>query len=397
MDMGTGKTITSLSLTKGKKILVVCLATKVKDWAEDICELLPDYKVQTLNKGTKRNRELLHGFDALIVSFESSWRIDKELLKLINNDWYVIVDESHKIKSRTSKVGRFMRKLAKRTDYKMILTGTPQHKKYIDYYNQLYFIGALNMTYKEFEAKYCITMDVNYNGFPKREIIGYRNAVVLDRLIQRTCAFYRRDYDTYEAPSDIVVKLKKPRVYNQIIRDRYYEDILCDSQSTLRLRLKQAASGFIGPYDLHDNKIDWLRDFLDTYTERVVIFYNFNAERDKIKTLLDKIGRPYSEYSGAVKDLTNFKNFDNGVAVCNFKTGSTGINDLVISNMCVYYSLTDYYIEFAQSKKRIDRIGQTKQPVYYYLLTEGTIDVKIKNALDRGQDFDDKQFSMEGY
>ena len=392
MDMGTGKTITSLSLTRNKKILVVCLATKIKDWETDINEHFPIYDVIRLDKGTKRNKKLLEqDHDALIISFESSWRLT-ELLDVINDDYYIIIDESHKIKNRKSKLGKFVRKLKNTTEYKMILTGTPQHKKYMDYYNQLYFIDALNMSWRDFENKFCITMRMDYGGFPVKEIVGYKNTGYLDNIIKDVSAFYRRNYDDYDAPRDIVLNVPRHREYKKLEKNRFYNDILCDTPATLRLRLKQLCSGFIGDEIIHENKIKILKDFLDTYPERVVIFYNFNVERDMVKALLESMGRPYSEYHGEIKNLEKFKENENGVVLCNYKTGSTGINDLVISNMTIYYSLTDYYIEFAQSKKRTDRIGQTKQPVYYYLITEKSVEVAIKKSLDSGKDFDNKQF-----
>ena len=62
---------------------------------------------------------------------------------LLNEKCYVIIDESHKIKESTTKVGKFMQKLGLITRYKTILTATPMGNGYIDLYNQLYFLGLM--------------------------------------------------------------------------------------------------------------------------------------------------------------------------------------------------------------------------------------------------------------
>lgn len=69
-----------------------------------------------------------------------------------------------------------------------------------------------------------------------------------------------------------------------------------------------------------------------------------------------------------------------------------GLNDFISTNVAVYFSLPENYIDFVQSKGRIDRIGQTKQPVYYYLQVEGSVEPQIYKSLLDGSDFDVKMF-----
>ena len=115
-------------------------------------------------------------------------------------------------------------------------------------------------------------------------------------------------------------------------------------------------------------------------------------ERDRIIELLNKKEVPYSEYNGREKSFDNFKNNEKSVILCQYKSASTGINDLVIANICVYYSLPREYILFAQSKKRLDRIGQTKKPLFYYLICRNTLEVLTHKTLSEGKDFDDVMF-----
>ena len=142
-----------------------------------------------------------------------------------------------------------------------------------------------------------------------------------------------------------------------------------------------------------DYKLEWIRDFLDGYDKRVVIFYNYNVELDSLKNLLEKMGRSYSVYNGGEKDFTNFKNHEDGICLCNYQSGSVGINDLVISNVYIAYSPSDNYINWQQSKKRIDRNGQKHTPVYYYLCSG--LESRIYHSLSVGKNFDDRVFIEE--
>lgn len=395
MDMGTGKTITSLALfeqSRKHKILIVCIVSKKQDWCEEL-KNLTGIEATILDKGTTKNKELLkNNSDAYIVNFESCWRLDKELLDLINEDWFVIIDESHKIKNTKSKIGKFMNKLRTKTYAKCILTGTPQNQGYIDYYNQLRFIDVFMMSEVEFKRRFCEFELTTFNGRYVNQLVGYKNVQELDRIINENCIFFKRDINNDMIPSDITINIDKHKSYDKFRKDKVFEDVIGDSMSAHRMGLRQLCSGFIKDIKVHTNKEIWLKDFLDNYNERVVIFYNFNMELDSIKKVCEDLKRPYSVYNGSEKDFSNFEKYDNGIAICNYGSASLGLNNLVLSNVCIMYSPTEDYINFTQSKKRIDRLGQTKKPLFYYLQTKNSIETAIYRSLKNGKSFDDKMF-----
>lgn len=395
MDMGTGKTITSLALfeqSKLKKILIVCIVSKKEDWYDEL-KNLTGIEATILDKGTTKNKELLKNkSNAYIVNFESCWRLDKDLLNLIDEDWFIIIDESHKIKNTKSKIGKFMNKLRTKTYAKCILTGTPQNQGYIDYYNQLRFIDVFMMSEVEFKRKYCEFELASFNGRYVNQLVGYKNVQELDRIINENCIFFKRDITNDMIPSDVMVNIDKHKSYDKFRKDKVFEDVIGDSMSAHRMGLRQLCCGFIKDIKVHNNKEIWLKDFLDNYNERVVIFYNFNMELDSIKKVCEDLKRPYSVYNGSEKDFTNFEKNDDAIAICNYASASLGLNNLVLSNVCIMYSPTEDYINFTQSKKRIDRLGQTKKPLFYYLQTKNSIEGAIYRSLKAGKNFDDKMF-----
>ena len=394
MSMGTGKTVTSLSLFQNNpthKILVICLVSKMKDWAEDLSKEL-NIDACILDKGTAKNRTLLEiNYPAYIINFESAWRLI-ELLKWVDNDTTVLIDESQKIKNPTSSIGKFAQKLAKRTKYKIILTGTPQSQGYIDYYNQLFFTDTLNIKFADFKKLFCIYEKQYFNSFPVNTLVGYKNKDVLDKLIQDNCVFYDRKVDENMIPTDIIKYFDKPKKYDFFKTHRVWEDVIAENSGKLFATLRTICSGNIEQYEVDDQKITWLNDLLDCINDRLVIFYNFNVERDRIINLLEKKKIPYSEYSGRAKTFDEFKNNEKSVILCQFKSASTGLNDLVIASKCVFYSPCTEYIDYAQSRKRLDRIGQTEKPLFYYLICKGTVEEKILRSIQEGKDFDTFMF-----
>ena len=402
MGMGTGKTVTSLNIFKKnptQKILIICLVSKIKDWKQDLQDEC-NIDAVILNKGSTKNKQMVDRMGyvtAFIVNFESAWRCDN-LLEWVDNNTTVLIDESHLMKNPTSKIGRFCRLLASRTKYKLILTGTPQSQGYIDYYNQLYFCDIMKMSFKQFKDDYCVYEDRYFNGFTIKTLVGYKHEKQLEELIQDRCVFYERKPDEKLIPEDIIEWFDKPKAYDAFRRVRVYKDYVADNMGKLHFTLRSICSGNIQEYEVDDQKIQWVSDFLECVNDRVVIFYNFDVERDRLITLLEKKKIPYDEYSGRKKSFETFKANERSVILCQYKSASTGINDLVAANICVFYSPTNEYINFVQSKKRLDRIGQTKKPLFYYLLCKDTVEQATWNSLQEGKDFDELMFKkyLEG-
>lgn len=392
MDMGTGKTITSLLVfeklweeNKVDRILVVCLKNKIEDWKEAI------------------EGEFAYPPKYEVINFESIWRSKRAdyYKNFITSRTMIIVDESHKIKSHKTKITKYLLSVSNQTRFKLILTGTPQSEEYIDYYPQMKFINAqdYDMPYKKFDETYLVkTLDTSGGHF-YWTIQDYKHKDILQKGIVEK-SHYHKYTSQYDKPIEIfqdiehskeAIKFQKDRVW--IDPSRPDDEVIADTQFALRIYLRQSCSGFIKDFEISSPKEEWLKDFLEITPYRVVIFVNFVKEIEKVKELCQKLNRPVGVYYGAVKDLAPFKNNDNGIAVVNYQSGAVGINDLCIANIGVFYSPPDgNYILYAQAKARLDRIGQTKQPVFYFLQTKGSVEKAIYDNLKKGQDFDDKMF-----
>lgn len=414
-ETGTGKTITSLAVAERLKklghidgIIVICPVSKVDDWNKDIDYELPDMR-------------------HYVTSFQSAWR-DKASCEIYNvlkdEHRLLIVDEGHKMKTYDSKQSKFIQKLATEIaiPHVLILSATSQNKKYIDLYPQYKALGSrvFNMPAKDFKKTYCIEA-ANYNlvyagkaRFPFNEIVGYKQTDVMDNEILNY-TYYKKYESEYDSPIEIpqyfkmtsdMKYFKEKKVWPKmdekalaeklalgVIEDVDTEFIIANRPTLHHIYMRESCSGFIKDKFLDKNpKAQWLEDFLEGNEGRVVVFTNFINETEVVKSVCDKLKRHSVIYDGCHKDLSDWHKYDDCIAIVNIQAGSAGLNDFVSTNIAIYFSPPENYIDFTQSKGRIDRIGQTKQPVYYYLQITGSVEPQIYKSLAEGKSFDLKLF-----
>ncbi len=403
-DMGLGKTITSIEVFEKfnlDRLFVICPVSMIDEWCEEF-EKQTGRKAMPYKKAVKNAKGCIlsnflksHEVDCIALNYEMVWRISD--YSWITDKTMIICDESHRIKNRNSKIGKFMKHLKLKTKYKMCLTGTPQSQGYIDFYNQLYFLDMIDISWMEFNDRYCIYDMVNFQGVKIKQLVGYKNVDEFERLYLNKCEFLKVDRVYDEVIKYNYVNLKTSKEYEKVKKHRvvYYDsegNIMLEGNSQSYDILDNIGSYRFGLRKLLDSKYkhEWLEEFLNNYNKRIVIFYNYNHELESICRICKKVGKKYSVYNGGEKNFDNFKTEEDGVAIVNYKSGSYGINDLVISNLFIAYSPTDNYLEWEQSKKRIDRNGQKNTPIYYFL--QSGLENNIYNSLKSGKNFDDKLF-----
>ena len=413
-DTGTGKTVTSISVAERlhledmiNTVIVICPVSKVDDWKKDL-------------------RDEVSFIPSFVTSFQSAWReknaaiITKQMNLL---DVLLIIDEGHKMKTYDSKQSKFIQKIVQEFGpYVLVLSATPQNKKYIDLYPQYKVLRSklFNIKAKDFKKNYCIE-STNYNlvyagkaRFPYNEIVGYKHTEDMDAEIKRY-TYYKKYESEYERPIEIPQSFKMtsdmkyfkekkvwPRMDEKTLETTLVSGDLNDIDSVFiianrptlhHIYMRESCSGFIQDKFLKDNpKAQWLKDFFEGNEGRLVVFTNFINETIVISELCKELKRNYCIYDGAHKDLTEWEEKDDCVAIVNIVAGGAGLNNFAKTNIAIFFSPPENHIDFEQAKGRIDRIGQTKQPVYYYLQIMTSVEPQIYRALQEGKDFDDRMF-----
>jgi len=388
--MGLGKTFVGseklISLKKNIN-LIVCQKSLISTWLKHFKD---NYMIETYNLTDKNN---LTQFMMLceqkntcqfigIINYDLLFR-RKELLKL--TDFTLMLDESSVIQNETSKRSKFIFKM--KPSRVILLSGTPTSGKYENLYSQLKLLGW-DIDKKLYWKQYIDVEWLEVGEFKVPKVVGYKNVERLKSKLKQHGAIFMKTEDVLSLPEQVhnLVKVKSTKEYNYYIQHSILKsddlELVGDTTLTKRLYARMLASCY------NENKIDALKDLIDSTEDRLIIFYNFNKELEKLKSITD---RPISVVNGEIKDLTNYEEHENSITFIQYQAGSMGLN-LQKSNKIIYFSLPERSELFEQSKKRTHRIGQNRTCFYYYLITENSIDEDIYELLEMRKDYTDELF-----
>jgi SNF2 family DNA or RNA helicase len=430
MDMGTGKTKTSLDLMsayyidgKVERVLVVTKFSTRRNWEAEIrihCPVQCDVHVLDTSKAKafdEWNARTDQGLKFLIVGTESlaAGHAIKYASTFVNSALAVamIVDEAHMIKTHNAVRSKNCVDLGRSARYKVIMTGTPIANGPMDVFMQFEFLDPNIIgigDFYSFRNRYAIM-----GGYEDRQVVGYQNMEELIELISPFVYQVRKSEVLTELPPKIYetreVQLndEQKRLYKEISkRDRAVSGdrgITVNSVLERMLRLQEIAGGIItyerNPDLYNPEKFEHTRipgknpkvDELIAITEEnecsTIVWCRFIEEIQMVsEALVAKYG-PSSvvQIYGAIDEDTRWDNvsekFQKGVArfiVGNAATGGVGLN-MTAAELVIYYSNSFSFTDREQSEDRAHRIGQTKSVTYIDIVAEGTVDGVVVEAL----------------
>lgn len=172
--------------------------------------------------------------------------------------------------------------------------------------------------------------------------------------------------------------------------------------SVLSGYLRQISSGFIKQpgsdfvVNLNRDKIEQLLAILNeiNHEERVVIFYNFQHDLKTIMEAKELQNRQFVQINGQVNNFNNQKDYPLGTLFCiQYQSGAKGIEGLQkYSFRMIYYNPTYSAEMWAQSQKRIHRIGQDNH-CFYHLIISSPIEAFMYQKLAQKEDVSQKMFA----
>lgn len=384
LDMGLGKTFVGSEKLKELNTnvnLIICQKSKLQDWCEHFKTYYQDYNTIIYSKPMQS----IPDKSVIIINYDLIWR-RPELLEL--KDFTLMLDESSCIKNEKSNRTKFILKF--KPDNVILLSGTPTGGKYEELYSQCKLLGW-KISKKAFWDTYIVTRKMDINGFSIPIVTGYKNIDRLKAKLREYGAIFMKTEEVIDLPEqlDNVIKVESTKEYKKFVKNRLIEidgkELVGDTSLTKLLYQRQLASQY------NSNKTTMLRDLLESTNDRVIIFYNFNEELEKIEDMCIRMERPVSVVNGQRKDLKCYEKDQDSVTLIQYQAGAMGLN-LQKANKIIYFSLPLSSELFEQSKKRIHRIGQKKSCFYYYLITEKSIEEKIYEVLGQRRDFTNKLF-----
>jgi len=431
MEMGTGKSKVLIDnmgqlFLEGKINFALVIAPKgvYRNWvAKEIPQHMSDdvplrmirWVASPNKKQTEEIRSIQKGFAGLTVfvmnveAFSSTkgQRVGKWMSKHLGKHGMIAIDESTTIKNPKAKRTKALMDISDGFSYKRLLTGSPITKSPLDIYSQAEFLqrGMLGDSYWAFQGRYAITRQQKMGARSFTQIVGYR---YLDELTERISSFSYRvlKKECLDLPDKtytvryVQLTPDQTKMYNDISRQAMVllnngELVSAPAVITQLLRLQQILSGHIktdeGDIEYFPTKrTDALKEIMSEHDGKAIVWSRFRHDIKSIVAMLNKEFGPGSAaaYFGDTPDderlaiVQNFQDPNHPLKyfVGNPATAGYGLT-LTEANLVVYYA-NDFNLETRiQSEDRAHRIGQKNPVTYIDLISEGTIDERIVEAL----------------
>lgn len=393
-DMGLGKTFTGAEkmVRLGAKMnLLICQKSKIQDWAEHFLEHYSTVYVYNLTKKsemelffTDRNFSPKVG----IINYELAWR-RKELLDLHN--FTLMLDESSLIQNRKAKQTKFILKL--QPSNVILLSGTPTAGKYENLWTQAHLLGW-NISERLFQNQYVNYKKMKLFNGQYINVVDkgnpYKNVERLKEKFREHGAVFLKTEECFDLPEQnfIEIKVSNSKEYRKFMKDSIVQVADCELVGDTNLTKRIYARQLCGIYS--KDKLSSFRDLVESTNDRLIVFYNFTEELNKMESVLP-LDRPYDIINGRMKTLNAYENHSDAVVFVQYQAGAMGLN-LQKANKIVYFSPPERCELWMQSQKRIHRIGQKKPCYYYKLICKNSVEEQIYRALERGVDFTDELF-----
>lgn len=392
-EMGLGKTIQVLGFLSSRKScglpnLIVCPASVVPVWRQEVDRFFPNMRVETLKSG---NDFFKCKEDILWIASYTQLRMHKYLLETACFG-HAILDEAQLIKNPDAKVSQACMRI--RAKHRIVLSGTPLENRYLDLWTIFRFLmpGLLGLR-RQFEEQIAQEGSVARDRLRKQVapfILRRTKKDVLKELPGKTEIDYLCPLTDIQRAEYSRLTLDGVRQLGEDIPKAVRERSL--SFLTLLTRLRQVCCdpGLL-PWMKTDvensGKINVLIGKLDEILasgHKVVIFSQFVSLLERISSSIQMNfpGLPLFKLTGKTidrsKPVDDFQNEPNAaVMLVSLRAGGTGIT----LHSADYVFLMDPWWNPAVEEQAIDRVhrfGQDRPVFVYRMLTAGTIETRIQ-------------------
>lgn len=395
-DMGLGKTFAGsekMMQLDASVNLIVCQKSKIDDW-QDHMSKYTDMTVFDLTKQNQmkcfiQNSNLGLQFVG-IINYDLLWR-RPELMKL--KDFTLLLDESSLIQNEAAKRTKFILKMKPKNV--ILLSGTPTGGKYERLWTQMHLLGW-DISKKMYWTQFVNVRYLDTLKYSVPIVVGYKNVDRLKRkMAEYGCQFLKTD-EVFDLPAQNFqkVRIQASQDYQTFRKKKIVtvgEDELVGDSTLTRMLYERMLCG-----QYSEAKLKAFTDICESTEDRLIVFYNFTAELEAMRTVVRKLRKPYSIVNGSQVTLNCYNNQDDSVTFVQYQAGAMGLNLQKASRM-VFYTLPLSSELYEQAKKRIHRIGQDRPCFYYQLICKGSIEERILKTLEMRQDYTEKLFEKDDY
>lgn len=419
-DMGTGKTLTTISLYNQKnykegKTIIVAPLNVCSNWIVEIEKFLNGrskiyccfggYKFKKL-KAAREFLESVSGVHQFLIVNTECFR-SKEYVDLMvkSGASWLVLDEAHNFKTPTSlqTKGLFAVINNLKPPYIYLLTGTPTPQGYMDLYTYLTIFGVNKESFFLWRKRHFIDRNERskgWSGYYPDYVVAPKSQEYFKKVLSEYSLTANKD-EVLDLPpllrTTVFAELTKEQEqhYNSMKEFLFAVDIEGNELNaanllTRTLRLQQILAGFLDTTPIPNGRIDALRYAISQIPkgEQFLIWTIFAPTYEQISKLLTELEISHEFLTGEqandvrTKNMANFQAGKLRCLIAHPRAGGVGVN-LTAASYSIHYTKNFNLVDDLQCEARNYRGGSEvhKRITRIDIVAKDTIDEQITEAL----------------
>lgn len=406
LDMGLGKTVSTLTaidilkndyLEIDKVLVIAPKSVALNTWSGETTKWDHLRKLRisvAMGTAAQRTKAIERDADIYVTNRDNvKWIVDY----FKKEPWpfdTVVLDESSSFKNPSSQRFKALRKIRPQLRRVIELTGTPSPNGLMDLWPQIWLLDMgerLGRTLGSYRSEFFTAG--RRNGAVVYDWIARPGARqrISKRLADISMSMQASDYldmpDVIDGGLTLALPPDEMRDYQAFQKEQLMQldntDIEAVTAAALTNKLLQYTGGAL--YDDQHNwhevstaKLEALQDIVESTDESVLIYYQYQSEKDRIlKMLPDAV-----TFTGEPELLESWNAGKIRLMLAHPASVAYGLNMQAGGHIIVWYTPTWNLELYMQANARLHRQGQTKPVVIYHLIAAGTIDERVMQALN---------------
>lgn len=422
-DMGLGKTLQVIAFLlsefletkekEGKRTLIVCPASLVFNWKNEIEKFAPGLPVQLVVGTMAQRRQILSQLneeDIVVTSYDLLKR-DLEAYKGLAFG-YQIIDEAQYIKNHNTQAAKAVKAIE--AGFKVALTGTPIENKLSELWSIFdYLMPGFLYGYQRFKEE----MEQPVTQGDDQAVILRLQKMIHPFVLRRLKKEVLVDLpDKIEENRTVQLGGEQQKLYNanvqklKILLNKQSDEEFKHAKIQIFSKLTKLRQICCDPGLLYEDykggseKLEACMELVKNAVDgghKILIFSQFTSMLDILQERVKKEGISFYTLTGATPKekraqmVADFNQDDTSVFCISLKAGGTGLN-LTAADMVIHYDPWWNVAVQNQATDRAHRIGQMNVVNVYKLIAKDTIEENIIKIQDLKKKLADSVLNGEG-
>ena len=410
LDLGMGKSVVTLTAINEllndrfeiQNVLVIAPLRVAEDtWSKE-CQKWDHLKhlrmAKVLGPEKKRLAALKSKADLYIINRENvEW-----LVKHYEGNWpfeMIVIDELSSFKSAKANRFKALRKVRPLIKRIVGLTATPAPNGLMGLWSQMYLLDRgerLGKTMGGYQDQYFTPDKRNQHVIFSYKLKPEGESAIYEKISDICVSMKARDYlqmpERINNYVQVEMSPKEKALYKQLERNMLLPfaegDIDAVNAAALSNKLLQMANGAV--YDefgevrqIHRRKLEALEDLWEGANGKpILVFYAYKHDKDKLFEFFK--GRKIKPRElKTSQDITDWNDGKLEVVLAHPASTGHGLNLQAGGNIIIWFGLTWSLELYQQANGRLYRQGQNEAVIVHHIVTTGTIDEQVIEALGR--------------